>query len=244
LPFATSACLPNGDGGVSCQFAACTDGNLRCPGDVGCETEISGSNCGACGNACEENELCVQLAGSDQFDCSETDMCPPGMPDRCGVTCVDLQVNLVHCGDCHFPPEQMRACAPAPHSAPRCEDGSCALNCVGSYRSCDDETPAPGTPEYANGCEVDTNSDINHCGSCGNVCSTPYSNREAYCEQGECKTRCTGTYLNCDGDPSCETPGNTLQNCYACGNECKGLLGLLPACCANRRGCGSVGCAL
>lgn len=75
------------------------------------------------------------------------------------------------------------------------------------------------------GCGIGTDVDVNHCGSCGNVCaSTP--NASHHCESGECMIKsCDLGALDCDGvyDNGCEIDAmNDPQNCGSCGNVCSG----------------------
>ena len=242
LPFANAICASDDEAGARCELRSCLDGYLQCEGDVGCATPVSATNCGVCGRTCGENETCLKKAGETEFDCS-TDGCDDEAPALCDGTCTDLSSSLAHCGACTVEPNEIHACgSAADHGMPACEDGACDLNCVGSYRSCDDETPEPGTPEYANGCEVDTNTSVLHCGRCDNPCPTDGPHTEAYCEQGMCKTRCEGVYLDCDDEiPGCEIKADTAAYCYSCNVACSGLSN---ACCANKRACGAVGCLL
>ncbi len=71
------------------------------------------------------------------------------------------------------------------------------------YRSCKCNYTTCG-----NQC-VNTKTDINNCGSCGNVCSDTYS-----CNDGKCG--CTAGQLECNG----KCVANDVNNCGACGNKC------------------------
>lgn len=53
------------------------------------------------------------------------------------------------------------ACA-GPHATGTCASGHCSLTCAGSYEDCN------GMP--GDGCEVDTDHSVVHCGSCGVAC--------------------------------------------------------------------------
>jgi hypothetical protein len=85
----------------------------------------------------------------------------------------------------------------------------CTLSCATGFADCD------GNP--ANGCELSIY-DVNHCGSCFNVCGFPGG--MAACPTGTCVlTGCNAGTVNCDGQASngCECAGN---GCCA-GNTCQ-----------------------
>ena len=85
-----------------------------------------------------------------------------------------------------------------------CSEGSC-ISCNGSYRDCD------GDP--LNGCEVDTDTDPNNCGSCGNVCSGGVCSNGS-CMEGDCDDACSN-----QGYPEgcCGSSGNCAEICVAGG---------------------------
>jgi hypothetical protein len=86
-------------------------------------------------------------------------------------------------------------------------------------------------PELCNGVDddcdtridemVDTASDPDNCGVCGNVCSAHPHARPA-CEGGLCALACELGYGDCNGDArdGCEEELNTLSMCAACRTEC------------------------
>jgi hypothetical protein len=98
---------------------------------------------------------------------------------------VDTRLNTQHCGAC------MRACV-LPNATPACLAGSCYIaSCVTSFASCDSNE--------ANGCEVDTRTNAQHCGACGRVCVSP-ANGTASCFNGVCSSRCDDGYaFNTEG---------------------------------------------
>jgi hypothetical protein len=86
--------------------------------------------------------------------------------------------------------------------------------CLTGSASCDGN--------QANGCEVNTATDENNCGSCGNVCR-PSANNVGVCLSGRCGTACNAGFGNCNATPGdgCETDMRTsLTSCGACGNAC------------------------
>ena len=92
------------DGGGS-DDDGCPRYHTKC-GDTCLPTHVDPDNCGACGNACEQGEVCS--SGS----C--TDTCLPGR-ETCGRRCIDTSSDPDNCGECG------NACA----DGEGCIDGSC-----------------------------------------------------------------------------------------------------------------------
>ena len=143
-----------------CAVGECAAGFADCDGDAtnGCETTLATStqHCGACGRACEfANAGAACAAGS----CVIT-MCNAGFGNCDGVTAngceANTRSNIDHCGVCG------NACPARPNSTPACATGTCVINCNPTRGDCDHNE--------MNGCEVDTNSDLNNCTACGMVC--------------------------------------------------------------------------
>jgi len=96
-----------------------------------------------------------------------------------------------------------------------CEGGMCVPGCA-------NDQPCPIGEVCCDGGCFDPQSDIEHCGTCGNPCPVA-DNIITTCEMGICGFGgCTGGYSDCDGSPAngCETtgvcactPGST-QPCY------------------------------
>lgn len=104
-----------------------------------------------------------------------------------------------------------------PHATPTCaNDGSCAIAaCIGSYENCDDE--------HDNGCEVNLDTDLDHCGSCdARPCEV--DNAEPACGSGSCAIRrCNEGFRDCDRSSrnGCEIDTMTDEdNCGACETTC------------------------
>lgn len=123
----------------------------------------------------------------------------PGTESQCGSTCVDTSVDPANCGDCGT------VCS-APGATGVCEGGSCGFECFPGRADCDGAA--------ASGCETDVFSSLNHCGGCGNLCSTP--NASPICNAGMCSIgACSPGMANCDGVVAngCELPLNTNPSC-------------------------------
>ena len=237
-------------GGTTCMMGLCrcASGAMLCDGRC-VDTRTNNSNCGACGNACtiantvcsvgrcacrggEDicNGRCADLA-SDWTNCGACGTrCawpPGGIPvctdRRCDVRCdsglgncdgnvtngceTDLSANPMHCGGCGM------ACSTAGATS-TCATGRCVIQCNPGFANCD------GTP--SNGCEININTSVAHCGSCGGWCSPRHATPS--CTDGRCGiSACDRNYADCDGDVAngCEVPidfSNT--NCGRCGRVC------------------------
>ena len=115
-------------------------------------------------------------------------ICPDGI--CCGGNCVDHSTNPNNCGECGHVCQFTNATA-------RCAAGSCVLDtCDSGYLDCDGIA--------TNGCEVDSLSDENNCGGCGNVCVS------GTCEFGFCVAIC--------GDGICDAAAG--ENCVTCPADC------------------------
>jgi hypothetical protein len=196
----------------ACAFGTCNAGFDNCDGDAanGCEVETASNpaSCGVCGRVCDRaNATAVCSNGACRIG-----RCDPGAANCDGSDAngceVDTNLSVAHCGACG------RACS-LPQATPVCESGVCAVAaCSPSYANCN------GAP--ADGCEVDTRSNVLNCGGCGNDCQIPRAT--AACVGGACRiAACTTGYGNCDGDlgNGCETTlASDPNNCGACGVFC------------------------
>ncbi|MDX2008601.1 MAG: MopE-related protein [Myxococcaceae bacterium] len=239
------ACTPANATGLcqmgNCRIGACNVGFRDCNAMAqdGCEIETNAdvNNCGQCGRVCSAaNATSACSAGACTFTClanwydvdnSATNGCEyacvrtnngveacDGIDNDCDGR-IDEDFNLMtdaaNCGMCN------RACIPPPFVATTaCGGGQCGLTaCVPSRGDCN--------ASYVDGCEVDTNSTVAHCGQCGRPCNAP--NVATYtCTSGACgintcapgRGNCNNTYM--DG---CEVDTNTsVANCGQCGNAC------------------------
>jgi hypothetical protein len=86
-------------------------------------------------------------------------------------------------------------------------------------------TSPPTCPASQTSCSgncLDLSTDINNCGTCGNIC--PSTNGQAICSAGTCLIACKPGFINCSGNPAtgCETDAsNSPTNCGTCGNTCQ-----------------------
>jgi hypothetical protein len=77
----------------------------------------------------------------------------------------------------------------------------------------------------ADAASVDLDTDINHCGSCDNVCKAmgPMArNTQPVCNMGQCGVECRSLWGDCDGNAAngCERALTTDANCGMCDMQC------------------------
>lgn len=221
---AAPACNPALDPGGCVKAPECSGTRRDCKngGLDGCETDVSSDlkNCGACGNTCPtpatgqavcSDGVCgVATCGDRYRDCN-------GDPsDGCET---DTQRNIDSCGRCG------NRCATGAHAAAACSLGQCKLACQAGYLDCDGQS--------ANGCETNGASDINHCGSCGNRCTSSGA-ANAVCAGGTCEvSSCSAPFLTCRSGATnaCETDSSRdLSHCGRCGRACGAVSNGTPSC--------------
>jgi hypothetical protein len=219
--------------GQLCMGSACVDGcnpGHACPSGRTCcgsgcvDTQSNTMNCGGCGTACSiANGTPACVAGS----CG-VGMCIAGRGDcdmSAGNGCeTDLTTSAAHCGACG------RACAPFAHAATNCVMGMCRMGaCEAGFEDCDSDP--------SNGCEINTRTDLMHCGVCRRVCAI--EGADAVCTSGVCtRTRCQTGRADCDMDLTngCEVDlTRDVTNCGRCGSACTAVHGS-PSCVANSCG--------
>ncbi|MCS6899297.1 MAG: MopE-related protein [Myxococcales bacterium] len=210
-------CSDNGGSGVcnggSCK-TECNAGRADCDKNAnnGCETFTTNDplNCGACGKTCSsinatatcENGICTPICNPGFANCD-------GDPNNgCEV---NLNTNVNHCGACN------NVCN-STNGAASCSNGVCGLSCNPGYGDCD--------LNAANGCEINTSTNVNHCGVCGKACNN--TNGTPSCSLGVCSISCSSGFANCNGnaDDGCEIDlKNDVNNCGSCGNKCNSTNG-------------------
>jgi hypothetical protein len=203
-----------------CGVSNCNPGKGDCdPGVPGCETDTTSSvdHCGFCNNPCSfANAKARCVASSCQLDACNQGYgdCDSNESNGCEV---DTNTSVANCGACDKP------CPSPPHSSPTCINGTCGYACDPGWKDCDGQA--------GNGCEVNTNTDLNNCGACGSTCSVP--NGSAMCSAGSCIiASCNTGFADCNHSPSdgCEVnTTNDVLNCGGCGAACSSNHGT-PAC--------------
>jgi hypothetical protein len=188
-----------------CGEGPCAPGTAECDGDAsnGCETPVTDDpkNCGKCQLTCASN-FC---AGGQ---CA-TMGCEPGTADCNGLEEDQCETDLTSVDDC----QMCRHRCSSNHGEPSCDKDGCAISCDDGYDDCD--------ADVTNGCEINLQTDIDHCGACDTSCTNDHGTTT--CKDGTCTPVCANGYTDCDGDPSngCETNTNTaLGHCGGCGQAC------------------------
>jgi hypothetical protein len=222
----------NGDGTCEagkCKVASCDQGWADC--DLaprnGCETNLlnTTSDCGSCNNNCAKANTNAFCNGGN---CNIIG-CSVGFAD-CNLIAadgceVDIGNSVANCGGCNLP------CNPANAINPQCANSQCLFGgCLPGFQNCNQLSP--------DGCEVNTDTDPTHCGSCTTVCS--FANAGAGCAGGQCQLgACDSTFANCDGIAANGCEAALLTNplhCGGCGNNCNNVY-------ANSQvGCGGGAC--
>jgi hypothetical protein len=215
----TAACVTNCATGSPCTLASqcasgvCTGGICSaptCSDGVKNENE-TGIDCGGgtC-PACPNGQGCTQGTDCQSGSCVGgicQAACPAGQT-LCGGFCKNLQTDPQNCGSCGD------ACPSGQNSSPACVSGTCTLTCSPGYLNCNNNA--------VDGCEVNSQTDVNNCGSCGFVCSTNHDTPA--CSGGTCQVlSCAPGFANCNNNAvdGCEiNTQNDNNNCGTCGTVC------------------------
>lgn len=150
-------------------------------------------------------DIVVPIVGEALGCAAGTAACDNDPSNGCDT---NTNTTVEHCGSCG------NACS-LPNATTSCEAGSCVVAaCVPGFEDCNGLD--------VDGCEVDTTTNMNHCGACGTVCEL--SNATEVCAASQCLiTACTAPFQNCDAmNPNgCETDVQTdLMHCGACNAPC------------------------
>ena len=215
-----TACVPDQvsgcDGVCMCGAGTACTGEQTCCTDAGtsaCADLIQGdtANCGHCGGSCaDEHPGQVHVAWScGDSHCSRK--CDPVDFDDCdGQVETGCETNIKsndvkHCGSCTHDCNATTITANSHHT---CTGSTCGFECDGGFFLCNDL------------CLPNANSDVNNCGSCGNLCGAVHTTGGPTCSAGVCgyEGGCAGAFLDCDGVKSngCEVLPNTTAHCDSC----------------------------
>jgi hypothetical protein len=191
----------DGGGTPEAGSSTCTPGQVICGGACS-DPKKDPDNCGACGNACKQGELCSM--GSCATSCAGGSTACGGGGDGGGGMryCANLQSDNADCGACG------NKCGPLDV----CTQGKCANTCVFGQSKCGGD----GGPSYC----VNTQTDNANCGACDVVCA-----QGEVCSQGKCSATCAMTQTKCtvNNQTYCANLQSDNANCGMCGKQCGAL---------------------
>lgn len=150
----------------------CAAGFQDCNGDKlkdGCEINIASDvkSCGGCGLACSNNHVTASCtAGECDGTCTANFADCNGDKRKDGCES-DARTDVKNCGGCGI------ACS-VNHVKASCKAGECGGSCEAGFEDCN-------ANKQKDGCEIDTSTDANNCGACGNVCPDGDA-----CQNGKC----------------------------------------------------------
>jgi hypothetical protein len=213
-PGGGSACVTGQPGICSAGTSACTSGTIVCAGNQGptaetcdgldndCDGAIDNGNPGG-GVACATGQQGICSAGttsciSGAVACNRnqspsTETCD-GIDQNCNGTIDDGAAA---------------SCAIPPHGTASCTGAVCGIaSCNAGFGDCNGLTP--------DGCEINTSTNSNNCGTCGHVCSGG-----AACSGGTCALACLS--LANDAVTGQKCPIKAACTTYAdCGTQVNG----------------------
>jgi hypothetical protein len=192
-----------------------------CVGAIGPTTEICDGIDNDCNGVTDDN-IVLPVMPYGIYYCANGHInfsCDPGHASciASGTCDVNTGYDPNNCGSCGS------VCS-LPNSTPSCFVGFCRINtCNAGFADCN-QIPADG-------CEVNTQSDVNHCGDCSTVCA-----QGSVCSNGVClklagaacglNSECTSGY--CTDGVCCESACNgTCEKCNQAGRS--GFCDPLPA---------------
>ena len=117
-----AAHVAHGDGNGPCEDLVCPGLSCTDLGFIECsaacvDVNTDEANCGACGSACNQGEVCQ--TGICTLSCA-------GGTTACGGVCADVNTDEANCG----------ACGSACNQGEVCQTGICSLSCAGGTAAC------------------------------------------------------------------------------------------------------------
>ena len=178
-------------GCLSCSPVFSTDSWTQAPCFDGltCTTDTCSLETGLCENELAEDKCLIGDTCYTQGDTTDDNPCLRCLPEYATDT---------------WYPSFGDVCADYANGEAVCQAGSCQYSCSAPYADCDAQ------PD--NGCEVNTNGDLYHCGGCGNLCTGGLA-----CVNGECSADC-GDLTKCG--PYCADLFTSTSHCGSCDNAC------------------------
>jgi hypothetical protein len=210
-----------------CTIDSCDDGFDDCNNDPmdGCEVNIDTdvNNCGACDYECPsvDNGVATCIAGECTVGLCDVPFadCNRILSDGCEI---DLNNDIGHCGYCGM------MCPIPVNGIPNCITGKCNIKfCMPGYADCNNHP--------SDGCEINLQSDPNHCGTCGTQCLSP-----EICYDGRCGVISCDGYTNCNG--TCVDLTSDSEHCGKCGTQCTSPQICYNGSCICTTNCGVISC--
>jgi hypothetical protein len=191
---------------------SCQDGRCVYPShEIACPEGCQGGKClGApctgvtCKNPpeCFKPGVCDENTGKCVYDPEpQGASCDPKDPCVQGATCDENQKCTGGVVDCSRPNT----------TGGTCVAGACqGFKCDSGYGNCNST--------WDDGCEVDLQDSLKHCGKCGNACGK-VKNGSATCVSGKCVAKCNSPYADCDKKfaNGCEIPVGVADKCSRSG---------------------------
>ncbi|NUP08596.1 MAG: hypothetical protein HOW73_21315 [Polyangiaceae bacterium] len=215
-------CAPDGGEGI-CVDGQCTLGtcdpfmdNCDFMDDNGCEVNLLNDpvHCGDCGNDCNKANTSSFCNGGNcnVIGCTNNyGDCNLLASDGCET---NLANTMAHCGGCNLNcdlPNASESCIPSQVTGL----GVCTLgNCNAPFENCN--------LNPADGCEINTDTDLQNCGNCFSVCN--YDHASEACVGGGCiMGMCDQGYDNCNSFTAdgCESElASDPEHCGTCATDC------------------------
>jgi len=161
-----------GCGNACAAGRACVGGSCACINSLLCTSSCvdptsNVQNCGSCGHSCS---FANATAACSNSSCT-IGSCNAGFANCDMVAANGCEINTntspMNCGGCGM------VCNTA-NATPGCSNGTCTVaSCNAGFANCD--------MVAANGCEVNTTNDANHCGACGHACGAGHSCVNSIC---------------------------------------------------------------
>jgi hypothetical protein len=148
-----------------------------CCGAACVDTQTDESNCGSCGTSCTGGQSCISGLCEDCRDACEVGSCG----------------DFTQCGGGTL------TCAAATYCGANTECGGNSCQCLTGYGNCDGD--------WSNGCEVNLQTTVANCGSCGYDCQTEES--LPGCASGVCVDSSDVTYAG-DQIRDLDSPSNRI----------------------------------
>lgn len=211
--------------GGACTFDGCQGSWRDCEGGLadGCESNIDSDpqDCGACDTVCGTTNASSTScsAGVCEPNCSGSWEACTNPQNGCTT---NLATDEDNCGGCG----SGFVCQSTGTSSNNCVDSECDPTCSSGRGDCDSSR--------FNGCETNTNTNVEHCGDCGDECSSA-NGGTASCSNGQCSVSCGSNFKSCNNENTardgCETDvRSSLTHCGACNSGCSSANGGTPSC--------------